>query len=835
MRSITIAFIFWLISLNVLAAEAGIALQFDDDFLTQWCGQRTFFKDNQMKLTFFITRPNRFNKEKLDCIKALIADGHEIGAHGYEHQNPKEYIAQHGLQAFLTDEIDRPQALLEDLGIFPLSYAYPWGGDTPELPKILEKYFMIQRSTGSAKSNKNLYAWNQERFVRGAAIDIGKTTDEEIARGMQTAKTQNKVVLFYAHRILEDSPQSHINLERLNLIARLAHEQKLPFYPISELWFRDRFAVPQDGMEQLYSLYTTGSVPIATEMVNNRWTIASRFPAVDLPEPAQMTWRENPLNENYWRFVFYSLRPLKDLLFAYRKTKDEKYIKKMVDVLSSFMDKGVTSPLWREPHTAAYLGMSLVYYYKSLDTLGFLSSNLRAQIPAFLEVVSAHLREEKMFEWNNHGVTESLALLMIGLNFPNAPEAFTNFNLGRTRFLHLLDMIVDKSGVEIEQSPFYHFYTLKEYWEAYTYSQKFPVIFQGSHWQERIAKMVDFASYIVQPNGDVPLISSSIYLNVYKPQDKTLKAIGDVFPAMKYVLTQGTAGLAPKPASKLFAEGGFAILASDPEWVESFDDRTHIVFDVGPFRTNHSQHDALSVNIFGAGSTHFTDSGLYSYEPSAKKDYYFSSAAHNLVTVGTASQAKGNAVAQTFWQNNIAAYQSGYHDLYKNFRTKRGVLLLKDHTVVVLDEAKPTSPQGDKPFNLYWHLNPKTELRALDAQKLHYSIIRNGLAVGTLRLCYATTGQAAMHRGETNPIQGWYSAFYEKEEPNSVLAFKHQGQDFHMVTVIQFGNSGEGPTCQSTWDADAIRVQVAGQTGVNYDVRVDRFASKDESISVSSP
>ncbi len=856
------ASIFWLFLLSILQSplalantesmpkeKFGISLMFDDDFLEQWCTMRDYFLKNNVKVTFYVTRLHKLNTAKKKCLSQLIQDQHEIGAHGSDHKNPKEYVAANGMAKFLIDEVEKPLALINELGIYPISYAYPWGGDTPEITKKLEHYFFIQRSTNTIHTSNIYYDWKQATMVRGAPIDIGKATWPQIQTAIENAKSKNKVLLIYGHRILEDHPKSHVTPELIHNIVELAKTMEMPFYRFSELWFKDQFqsAEPFPGKELLYSWYrSTGSLKLADHIMKNEWQVAHRFPVVTLPSPEEMTWRENPLNENYWRFIFYSLRPLKELTFAYDKTKDLKYMQKLQEVITSFLEKGTNSPLILEPHTAGFLGISLAYFYNRLKGENLLTPFIEEKLPVFLEFLGHHLQNPAHFQWDNHGVAEAMSLVMIAVNFPNLPHAFDYFQMGRTRMLQLMDKLVDKSGVQIEQSPFYHFYSLRGLWDIFTYSQKLP-IFKAESFQSRIDKMVDFASYVTQPNAQVPLISSSIFYDITTPKNPIIEDIAKHYPHFQYVLTKGKKGTLPEQSSKLFVEGGFSILAGKKGWAPKLEDKMHIVFDVGPFRTNHSHFDALSVNIYGLGKTLFPDSGLYSYEKGKQFEYYSSSRAHNLVTVGKKSQIKGAAIPQTFWQSEFGDYQSGNHELYPGFITKRGVLLLKNNLIVVVDEVTPKNQINETPeeFHLYWHLDPEATAQPIAGSETNKAVqisIKNA-PIATLQYCGAPmrNAESRQARGETAPLQGWFSSNYKEEVPNNVIDLKKMGTSFQVVSLIQFSKKKLPlPTCDLTWTNENVEVKIeyglaaANTQRASYLFNIQNFSQKEEILNITS-
>ena len=680
--------------------------------------------------------------------------------------------------------------------------------------------------------------------MRGRSIDMHGASWEEIEAMVQGAIGADQIAVFYGHRVIEQSRSSHITPERLRKLAALAKTHNLRFYRMSELSFLDSFKTYKPGTEELYAFYGTGTPGYAAGMLEGQWQITYRYPSADLGHPSTWTWREDPAKEKYWRFLFYSLRPLRHLYAQYLRTEDDRYITLIRDVMESFVTKGLDSPHVWDKHTAGFLALSLVYFQRKLASHGMLSDTLQEHLPAALTKVATFLMDPNNYEWNNHGIAEALGLMLIAINFPELPAAFDYFQVARARFLKLLERTVDESGVQIEQSPFYHYYQLNALWSAYIYDRSFKVM-QSDLLQDRIAKMVSFAAHIAQPNGELPLISSTTFLQIAKYQRKTFQDIARTFPLFDYVLSKGQRGEVPKSLSKLFKEGGFAVLSSDPSWEERYEDRTHVVFDVGPYRTGHSQLDALAVNLYGLEQTVFPDSGLYTYEKGAKKNYYFGTKAHNLAIPAGLSQKRGTAHAVTTWKNHLAYYQSGYHDLFPGFRAKRGVTLLKDRLIVVMDEVYPISQGSGKhadtqDYNLLWHLHPNLEFKMRDDLRLPLAkqhalkLSKDGDPVASLVLCGTSAGHLQTLRGEKGDLQGWHSEFYETEKPNWVFDLAHRGTSLRVVSLILLDRDGEVPTCDLRWGTDGVVDLRASWSNHSkfFQIYIQDFAAKNEQVQV---
>lgn len=109
----------------------GLALAFDDDTPDQWVELRDIFAKHHAHVTFFVTRWNALTSLGRSEIALLAADGHDIEPHSTNHVRAPEYVAQHGLTAYLDDEVIPSIDVLVDAGYpTPTAFAYPWGEHT---------------------------------------------------------------------------------------------------------------------------------------------------------------------------------------------------------------------------------------------------------------------------------------------------------------------------------------------------------------------------------------------------------------------------------------------------------------------------------------------------------------------------------------------------------------------------------------------------------------------------------------------------------------------------------------------------------------------------------
>jgi hypothetical protein len=124
----------------------GVALSFDDTSVDAWFALRDLFDRYHARVTFFVSRYHGLGPEQRDELKTLASDGHDIEAHSVQHMRAPEYVENHGLNAYVHDEVDPSIAILEHDGFEVHAFAYPFGARTGELDRAIAKRVPVIRS-----------------------------------------------------------------------------------------------------------------------------------------------------------------------------------------------------------------------------------------------------------------------------------------------------------------------------------------------------------------------------------------------------------------------------------------------------------------------------------------------------------------------------------------------------------------------------------------------------------------------------------------------------------------------------------------------------------------
>jgi peptidoglycan/xylan/chitin deacetylase (PgdA/CDA1 family) len=772
----------------------GLVLTLDDKaHLASWWEFRQEFIERGIRLTMFIDRTETLNEVAWEWLQAFQEDGHEIAVHGAEHESLIEHIEAGGSAASFVEQRVLPEIIrFQEHGINVTSYAYPNGHRTPESDALLLEHFRIIRATGRWYGNDDISRISPNS---DAGLVVGLSTDREYN---QIGKLLNRlemnagtggVLITYGHRLDgEDNPYHTTNPSVLFALAEKAQQLGIPLMTISEL------AQPgqKEGVEHMYQFLRHGSIETANSMLDNCWNLP-RFDEICFVGNTP-TWREDPYDENYWRFVFYSLRPMRHLLYAWESTGDIVYRDRLVELLYDFNEDHKTSP-WvyyheADKHGAAFRGLVLVEIRWTLAHDSVLSIEEAKMIDDLIHETGIYLADEANFQGGyNHGFTQAAALLTISTNHPKMANTYEFNRLARLRIDGLMSQTIGSDGVLIENSPYYHFYIMEKVGEIAGWADRNGVDLPNSI-KSKLPLMVAYATRIAHPDGSLPLLAASIPSNGMESGGMAA-FIGD--SEFAWARSQGEFGSPPTTLDAWFDSTGQFIWRSS--WIDDKNQTAHLVFDVGPYRTAHSELDASNL-VWWAGRPILIDPGLYSYESSEARDFFRGSLAHNILTIDGLDQREGapeifhrpnasvsisnplssSPLATT---NSACAYTS--HSLSLG-TIERWVCAIGNHSILIIDRVESDSPKN---FDIWWHLD----------DGLLASVNNSGWDIYDENelICKAVTlnsGSASWEviRGRDKPLQGWVANNYESMVPATVLHSQERGVMWASATLFSIGN-----------------------------------------------
>jgi len=558
------------------------------------------------------------------------------------------------------------------------------------------------------------------------------------------------------------------------------------------------------GRETVYTSTDSGSVSAANALLHNVFDVTRYRP---LRTPTIPTWAENPYGERYWRFEFYSLRPSLNLLYAFRTTGNPAYARRLVQLDLSFIKAEPRSPwAWDDPHGVAFRTMYLVDTWWKLRQHHALSEQASAAMLGELEKSGLFLADPNNYQvGENHGTNEAVALYNLAVAFPTLPHAAQWKALAQQRFDWQLKGIIDADGQLIENSPFYDFYTLEKYWETYLYMQAQHQVIPPE-FAPRLRDMLNFASYILQPNSQVPLLGASVQETI---NDFGLYAgMAKTDPTLLYVLTHGAAGTRPPVNSKYFAASSLSIMRSGWPSGAAFSKSTYLTFYAGRYRTDHSDLDALDLSLYGDGGLLLTDPGLYTYtSPGPDRRYFHGTASHDTVTVDGKSQNAGNGVAGPLVSKDGITYQSAESSLYAGVQHRRLVMMLGADHVLVVDQLHSKSVHT---YRQMWHLFPGARLQTAGLTVAGVGG-KPGRRITIQQLAPAGITRTSVLNQRGNHPAGLCSVSYGQLEPCWQVAYAAHGQNATFVTLLTIGRPRPAGFAARLTSASQLQVTLGGR------------------------
>ena len=225
------------------SSDAGVAITFDDNAVDSWYAIRPLLNQYNAHVTFFVSNFGSLSDEQVNKLKTLKADGHEIAYHSYTHVDADDYLTTHSIQEYLDNEILNGIGLMDNKGLKPVDFAYPYGSENNDLTDVLDQYFLHIRGIADGdplKSINSVYYQHGSNtpLIHGVGTDEsrGYSTDE-IYDGISRAKDEEKIIIFYSHTPVDtNNPGSYqISYGRLENILAFVKNNDLKFYIISEL------------------------------------------------------------------------------------------------------------------------------------------------------------------------------------------------------------------------------------------------------------------------------------------------------------------------------------------------------------------------------------------------------------------------------------------------------------------------------------------------------------------------------------------------------------------------------------------------------------------------
>ena len=475
------------------------------------------------------------------------------------------------------------------------------------------------------------------------------------------------------------------------------------------------------------------------------------------PFSIPLNWSSDPYGDRNWVFQLQAWRMMDPILKEYVKTKDGKYLVEAVNLALDWfgfyrVNPDVNKMQWYDM-SAGIRAMKLAWISQELDKQTNLFSEKDREIIRVL--VRDHIEkllDDSFIANGNHAFFQLVGLRLLCSSGKEVELCAPERKFNERHMQALLERQFTSEGVHRENSPAYHFFTLK------TIQQLNINALYGANVNELILRASKVSPYLVYPDATVSRVGDSsgkynVGLEFSDPPAKINGSefiVGD-FLKSGYFSIRTLVGAPLRQSSQLFIKG------------VSFPDEAH------------AHADELSFELFHRGRLVLVDSGKYAYQKDDFREYVLSAAAHNTVSranmnSGPSSIDKDRSEVGDAVVSDAGVSISGYIHRPGQFSHRRFIEFMPFSRLQIFDEfevddsgwSSVLSFFNDPVFLSNLHVNPELKVRLLDSKTVEvvdYVTINLVSSNCVLRVV----------RGQKDPLIGWVSFSYNEISQASVV------------------------------------------------------------------
>lgn len=515
------------------------------------------------------------------------------------------------------------------------------------------------------------------------------------------------------------------------------------------------FVYQEDREEAEHVLRTADAVKCHVFLFDMEWDMERTYEPVEFGDVVD--WEYNPGDDPEFTWQFNRHRFLLCLGQAYRMTGDDSYAACMLDLMQQFIGSQADIAARRQTTWRILeIGIRAANWIKALYLIRdsrLLTDELLALFKESLqEHASILVREHYPYCYaGNWGILENHGLYLAGALL-DCEEADAYCRQAAEVIDQALKMQVLPDGVQLEQSPMYHFEILQCVLEMAFFARLAGNVLPDSL-HENIRKMAMAGLALRKPNGRQLSMGDSDDMNTrpiyalaaYVYEDAVFRWAGGASPGYDNIWLWGEKGTAlyeslparePSFVSAQLYDSGHTVMRSS--WNTDAD---LLHFDGGLLGTSHGHSDTLHIDLVLNGQDVLVDSGRYTYVTKPERFAFRGTAAHNTVQVDgmdidewshswftrTVSAQSRQRFVERGGCRFVSAGHTGYMRLDNPVWVNRKVLQIGAEIYVVIDECYTS---GEHTYAQYWHFDYRGRL-GLEGHRAHFS---NGAAKADLFL-----------------------------------------------------------------------------------------------------
>ena len=424
------------------------------------------------------------------------------------------------------------------------------------------------------------------------------------------------------------------------------------------------------------------------------------------------------------------------------------------------------------------------------------------------------------FSPNTHLTGEALGLVYAGIAFGDGCQAERWKSLGTRILVEQSRRQIHADGVYFEQATYYQRYTLDIDLHLSLLAPRNAIVLPPE-FQERLQEMIDFLIALRRGDGTMPLVGDAdggclVPLARRAPGDfrgvfgvaaahyrraeyawaadgLTPEALWLAGPEAADVMARFEPRPPRTPASRLFSDGGFAVMRSGWEA-----DAHHLVFEAGPLGCpvsgGHGHADLLGIECSVFGTPCIVDPGTGSYRTDSPwRNFFRSAAAHSTVVVDGVEPAEpaGPFAWRSRPRGRFLRWRSdgaldlaeAEHDAYTRLadpvRHRRKVLFVKPRLWIIVDDLLGVAEH---------HVEARFQFApmalTIRADQWIHAVRADGRGL-RVRAVSRLPLKSEIHEGDLDPICGWVSSDYGQRSPAPMLIYSTTARlPLRIVTML---------------------------------------------------
>ncbi|MDO8684381.1 MAG: heparinase II/III family protein [Armatimonadota bacterium] len=378
---------------------------------------------------------------------------------------------------------------------------------------------------------------------------------------------------------------------------------------------------------------------------------------------------------------------------AYMNTGDEKYAKKLNDLLIDFYincpapsESNIGGTPWDGHWASLSVGLRIAHGFVAYSLIHGAKSFTTDCRLAYLISLADHcntLVKYGVHAGGNWSFTQNSSMLTFSMNFPEFKESAIWRQNATERLMEALQQDILPDGVEMESAPSYQLMAYnplaRGVYDDLIVKRGLDTPF-AAELGKILERQAEYFMYLPMPNGVTPMLGDWAHDNMrgaIMEDSKRFKRSD-----MVYVATGGKDGTKPKELSKLYPYAGIVTMRSD--WGDAgrpFEDARYILLH-GVHFGGHGHQDINGISgLYAYGRELLTDPGAHEYGSEEHRNLS-SAKSHNLMTIDGEDQDRTAETAFKNWSTTpIADYLSSYVAAYEGGDYTREVFFVRTNGV----------------------------------------------------------------------------------------------------------------------------------------------------------